>query len=651
MKKQNNPNIKAHLLRGAFYLLLLVTVCAIPLALAQRNVSKRTNARGVPHLKQKSLHTGFTNAFGTAPFVGKKSLRVPFLLKRSPDGCPSTITQSTSNTVEQGDSVSCNNGLETTENHYWRAFNMNDFTGGLAYTTTSLDMGVELAVSGGVTLNSVTVNIYSNHGSPFPGGDWQSNLVGTSGPVDIPDQQLTFPVNIPVTATVEAGALEMVLEVVGADGQGLGNEIFIGANSDPETGLSYVSAADCGIFDPIPTGDVGFPNTHWVFFVNGGCGAASPTPTATATAAGSPSPTPTSTPGGCGWSAGADMPADDARCAGVFFPDNGKFYAMGGRDDNDIEFTNPFEYDPASNSWTKKAATYPDNSTNNMACTVLNDSGTNYIYCVGGSNFATQTATDRVFRYDPVADTMSVVAASWPPGVNSVLPGGYTVFNNTMIILGGFDIPNGVGISDIWQFTPNPAGFVQKGTSLPVPLGYIPTTTIGSLIYTGGGADITGGALTDTTNSFVYDPVADSINTITPITDATSNTRGVNFCGKMYVLGGNFNAPTNEVQIYDPVSDSWSIGQPFVNARRNEAADIDGTNNIWIAGGYTTDGQTKIASTEVFNCPMSPCGSPSPSPTATATATATATPTPTATPAPRATPTPRSRPTTPAPRP
>ena len=212
----------------------------------------------------------------------------------SPSGsCPPVITQSTSNVIESGDSVSCNNGLETTENHYWRAFNMNEFTGGLAYTTTSLDMGIETATSGGITLNSITVNIYANHGSPFPGGDWQSNLVGTSGPIDIPDQSLTFPVNIPVTATVEAGALELVLEVVGADGQGLGNLMFIGANSSAETGLSYVSAVDCGITDPTPTGDVGFPDTHWVFFVNGGCGA-SPTPTATASGT-APSATPTAT--------------------------------------------------------------------------------------------------------------------------------------------------------------------------------------------------------------------------------------------------------------------------------------------------------------------------------------------------------------------
>ena len=35
MKKQINPTVKAYLIRSAFYLLLLVAVCAIPFALAQ----------------------------------------------------------------------------------------------------------------------------------------------------------------------------------------------------------------------------------------------------------------------------------------------------------------------------------------------------------------------------------------------------------------------------------------------------------------------------------------------------------------------------------------------------------------------------------------------------------------------------------------
>ena len=45
MKKQINPTIKAHLIRGAFYLILLVAVCAIPFALAQSR--SRATARQI----------------------------------------------------------------------------------------------------------------------------------------------------------------------------------------------------------------------------------------------------------------------------------------------------------------------------------------------------------------------------------------------------------------------------------------------------------------------------------------------------------------------------------------------------------------------------------------------------------------------------
>src|SRR6266550_3077897 len=364
-----------------------------------------------------------------------------------------------------------------------------------------------------------------------------------------------------------------------------------------------------------------------------------------------------------GWSAGPDLPSPGVRLVGVYFPANGKFYAMGGRssDSAGSEFTHPFEYDPAANSWTIKAATYPDNLVNNMACGVLTDAGTPYIYCAGGSFVVTPTVTTgRVFRYNPVTDTISPVAAPWPAAGTTVLPGGFTVFQNKLYILGGFDTATngGQGTNQIWEFTPSPAAWVQKPTVLPVPLGYIPTTTIGTLIYTGGGSDITAGALTDTTNSFVYNPAANTIGTIATIPRATGETRALNFCNRMYVMGGGRTAPnpSNEVDIYDPVSNTWSLGTPFVNPRRNFPTDTDGTNRIWLAAGY--EPTAPAADMEIFNCPVSPCGA-SPTPTATrtptatptATAAASATRTPTPTPTPRATPTPRPRPTTPPPRP
>ena len=291
------------------------------------------------------------------------------------------------------------------------------------------------------------------------------------------------------------------------------------------------------------------------------------------------------------------MPTPAVRSAGVYFPANGKFYAMGGRasDTAGNEFTHPFEYDPNTNTWTTKGATYPDNMVNNIACGVLTDAGTPYIYCAGGSVVSTPTVTTgRVFRYNPVTDTISPVAAPWPAAGTTVIPGGFTVSQNKLYILGGFDTVTGggQGINQIWEFTPSPAAWVQKPTVLPVPLGYIPTTTIGSLIYTGGGSDITAGLLTDTTNSFVYNPVANTIGTIAAIPRATGETRALNVNNKMWVMGGGRTAPnpSNEVDIYDPVAGTWSIGMPFTAARRNFPTDTDGTCHVWLAGGYDSPG-------------------------------------------------------------
>src|SRR5690242_11273948 len=123
-----------------------------------------------------------------------------------------------------------------------------------------------------------------------------------------------------------------------------------------------------------------------------------------------------------GWSAAADLPSAGVRFVGLYFPANAKFYVMGGRDANDVEFTHPFEYDPAANTWTTKNAVYPDAFTNNMACSVLNFNGTDYIYCVGGSNFTSQTSSGRVFFYDPIGDSITTLAGDWSPGDNNIIP-------------------------------------------------------------------------------------------------------------------------------------------------------------------------------------------------------------------------------------
>src|SRR4029077_4496274 len=358
-------------------------------------------------------------------------------------------------------------------------------------------------------------------------------------------------------------------------------------------------------------------------------------------------PTPTPTPPACSWSAGPALPTVLVRAVGVFFPNDGNFYTVGGRTSDAVgsDFQHVLKFDTTSSTWTQMPSTLPDNSMNNMACGVLTVSGTPLIYCAGGS-FATGAAgTGRVFSYNPATDTPTTLTGDdWPGAMGTILPGGFAVANNKLYILGGFNINVG-STNQIWQFDPT-AAVGAKWTLAPVttPEGimYAPTCSIGGIIYVGGASDFSGGLVIDTTNSFSFDPGTNTIGTIAPIPRATGETRALNFNGQMYVMGGGRVAPnpSDEVDIYDPGTNTWSIGIPFVNARRNSPADTDGPDHIWLAGGY--EPATPAADMEIFfHCPQ---GTPTPTPTVTPTVTPTPTPRPSPTPRPRPTPHPRPTP-------
>ncbi len=287
MSKQTSKTIRMHLGWSAiFVVLLFVVINVMPRALGQRHISNSKVPAQTPKI---------SNINGTVPAAAKMNLMAP-AVPASPTGvCPSTITESTSQAIVDGNSVACNDGVGHTDNSYWRAFDMATFTGGQEYDVTSVSFGIESATSGSGTGQPVTVNLYIESGAPFPTGT--RTLLATSGELNIPDQADTI-FTVPLIAVVPAGTLELVMEVFTPNGQAQGNLFFIGSNTDPETGLSYISAADCGNPDPTPVGDIGFPNMHIVFNVNGSCptGSPTPTPTATTTPRLTPTPRPRPTP-------------------------------------------------------------------------------------------------------------------------------------------------------------------------------------------------------------------------------------------------------------------------------------------------------------------------------------------------------------------
>ena len=236
-----------------------------------------------------------------------------------------------------------------------------------------------------------------------------------------------------------------------------------------------------------------------------------------------------------------------------------------------------------------------------------------------------------------------------PGGFALAFLGGLALYPD-LFILGGFDI-NVASINQIWRFDPFAAVGAKWTQRVNTPMGvmYAPTCTIygpdGIFIYLAGASDYVGGTVIDTTNSFKFDPTANTTSSIAAIPRATGETRALTFNGQMLVMGGGRVAPnpSNEVDIYDPSTNTWTTGSPvpaFTTARRNFPTDTDGKSRIWLAGGYDNSG-VPVASMEIF---CQGAGTPTPTPTATATATATATVTPRFTPSPRPRPTPAPRP-------
>jgi hypothetical protein len=203
-----------------------------------------------------------------------------------------TITQSNNPTTIAAGSVACalNNGnpvtsQQTTENNYWRSFNLANeplvLAGGM--NVTGVQFGVEQATLPPGT-QTVNVDLFkdTNGGAPVAVGT-DLVLVG-SGTVAVPNGALVFvtcnvngafaktdflvvristPDYVPQYAPVPTGAST----VTGGENA----VFFIGSNSSGETAPGYLSAVGCGVATPTPIAGLcpTCANMHMVINVNG----------------------------------------------------------------------------------------------------------------------------------------------------------------------------------------------------------------------------------------------------------------------------------------------------------------------------------------------------------------------------------------------
>src|SRR5579885_729802 len=170
MKKQIAPGIRAHLIRSAFYVVLLLAVCVIPFALAQRNSNRHPRARSPQTAGHGGSNASYALAANAASGAGALSL--------APANASQVVVL-----YDQYDSPANSTTLSAT---LADAF------------TFSGDLADDFVVPDGETWSITSIDAdgaYSNGSEPAT--DWNVFIYADNG--GLPGQQVYSALNVPAT--------------------------------------------------------------------------------------------------------------------------------------------------------------------------------------------------------------------------------------------------------------------------------------------------------------------------------------------------------------------------------------------------------------------------------------------------------------------
>jgi len=393
------------------------------------------------------------------------------------------------------------------------------------------------------------------------------------------------------------------------------------------------------------------------------CPTITPTPTVTGTpptATATPSPTATV----CNnwgsidpWAITSTLPPP---LFGTTLSSDGQYlYEAGGGSDTYYHGTRQMaRYDPANGLWQPRTM-LPGQS---LYASMVYAPNVQKFYYIGGSNdtltssrAAPANVTNNMVVYDPRTD-------QWANAANMPSWQGRAFFtaaygNGKIYVPGGSFDTTFAPTATLWAYDPTTDSWDSSLPPLPIPVLAAASGVINGHLYVAGGSQRSDNILQ---TLFDYDIATRTWYTRTPMLAGAAFGESAVVGGRLWVLGGGTPyhgaaapAVVDTVQIYDPVSDSWSWGPPLTGGRRLGGAAALGT-QLYLYGGQD-NGYNPVDSLEMTTfhpgllCPSAtvtatstPTGTPSLTATITTTGSATATPSATVMPVPTLTGLPRT---------
>lgn len=180
------------------------------------------------------------------------------------------ITHSASTDIVAG-SVACQGGGITSDNVYYRAFNLNDFGITTDWEVINVQLGWESLTVGPDGYPAV-ITIWENDPAfPFPN---TSPTVVAEIPVTLTGDMAGTLVDFEISGAVVSAGSELIVsigwesDIIDDGGNGVA-QVFIGSNAAGQTAPTYLSSNGCGINTPSDVTDIGFPNMHLIMTVTG----------------------------------------------------------------------------------------------------------------------------------------------------------------------------------------------------------------------------------------------------------------------------------------------------------------------------------------------------------------------------------------------
>lgn len=191
---------------------------------------------------------------------------------------PVTFTQNVNTTLIEPTAVSCGvAGSYTTQNWYLRRFYLavdHGITDPL--TVTSVDLGVQqLDMADGTTPPPYGFDVVL-FSIPFGANFVFANMTELARvTVTIDASDVGTILNVPINGAIaNPNTTDLVVAIDAPSGEliGAGLQFRPGANAQGALWDAFLASADCSVPEPVAVSDIGFPDSQFIFVVNGETG-------------------------------------------------------------------------------------------------------------------------------------------------------------------------------------------------------------------------------------------------------------------------------------------------------------------------------------------------------------------------------------------